>query len=104
MQDAATALPLIETLAALSKSQARPTTEDISLACQEYEDEMIPRTFSWVQKSGGRTVVPLDGSSFWGRVAFFLLAQVFRATSLYKIVMGYIRKESMGDDAPELRA
>lgn len=57
MQDAATALPLIERLAALAKSGVRPTTEDISRACREYEDEMIPRSFSWVQKSGGRTVV-----------------------------------------------
>ncbi|KAE8325364.1 FAD/NAD(P)-binding domain-containing protein [Aspergillus sergii] len=104
MQDAATALPLIERLAVSSKSRARPTTEDISRACQVYEDEMIPRSFSWVQKSGGRTVVPLDASRFWGRVAFFLLAQVFRLASLYKIVMGYFWKETMEDDAPELRA
>ncbi|KAL3480489.1 FAD/NAD(P)-binding domain-containing protein [Aspergillus californicus] len=103
MQDAATALPLISRLAASSKPEIRPTTQDISRACQEYEDEMIPRSFAWVQKSGGRTVVPLDGSRFWGRVAFFFFAQVLRVASLYKIIVGHFWKESVEDDAPELR-
>ncbi|KAF5859194.1 hypothetical protein ETB97_003207 [Aspergillus alliaceus] len=103
MRDTATALPLIERLAVMSNPGVRPTTEDISRACEEYEAEMIPRSFSWVQKSGGKTVVPLDGSHFWGRVAFFFFAQVLRVASLYKIVMGYFWKDTVDDDAPELR-
>lgn len=52
MRDAAMALPLLTELAekATSGHLGDNHFED---ACKSFEDEMIPRTFEWVKKSGG---------------------------------------------------
>lgn len=57
MQDVAVALPLLEKLATKSQDTHRRTLNEITQACEDYEKEMIPRGFTWVQKSGGSTVV-----------------------------------------------
>jgi hypothetical protein len=53
MRDAATALPLLQQLNEERLSGHVVKTDDISRACKMLEDEMIPRAFSWVRKSGG---------------------------------------------------
>ena len=53
MQDTATALPLLKQLNQEKVLEHVIKIDDISRACMMLEDEMIPRAFSWVQKSGG---------------------------------------------------
>jgi hypothetical protein len=52
MRDTSVLLPLLLELNEKAKSDALSNVA-IGRVCREYEDEMIPRTFSWVQKSGG---------------------------------------------------
>lgn len=59
MKDAAVLLPLIVQLADLAKLNKHATSLQIAGACEKYENEMIPRTFAWVQKSGGNVNGPL---------------------------------------------
>lgn len=56
MRDAASALPLLVGLAEKANDNAL-TDRDVDTACQSFEDEMIPRTFEWVKKSGGKEVI-----------------------------------------------
>jgi hypothetical protein len=56
MRDAAMALPLITRLAERAKSDSL-YDEHFENACKNFEDEMIPRTFEWVKKSGGDVVI-----------------------------------------------
>jgi len=58
MKDAAVLLPLIAFLADLASANKRATNLEVASACREYENEMIPRTFAWVQKSGGMVHAP----------------------------------------------
>jgi hypothetical protein len=52
MRDTATLLPILLNLNRLA--QSRPLQNaDFEAACKEYEDEMMPRAFKWVEKSGG---------------------------------------------------
>ena len=57
MRDAATALPILVGLASQASSGQHLSTQSIKEACKEYEDEMIPRAFSWVRKSGGSNLM-----------------------------------------------
>lgn len=52
MRDAAMALPLLTGLAERAKS-GELEDRQVEDACKSFEDEMIPRTFEWVKKSGG---------------------------------------------------
>ena len=53
MKDAAVLLPFIVQLADLAKLNKHATNLEVTSVCERYENEMIPRTFAWVQKSGG---------------------------------------------------
>lgn len=53
MRDTATALPIILRLAQAAEANKSPSKEDYRTACEDYEKEVIPRSFEWVQKSGG---------------------------------------------------
>jgi len=53
MRDTASLLPQLVKLNAQVKSGKLPSTEELAAACKVYEDEMIPRAFDWVRKSGG---------------------------------------------------
>jgi hypothetical protein len=48
---------MLTRLAAFSSS--RGTVDDMAIiqACNEYEDEMMPRAFGWVKASGGANMV-----------------------------------------------
>lgn len=56
MRDAAVALPLLIDLAEKAKT-GDLNDKHVEDACQAFEDEMIPRTFEWVKKSGGREII-----------------------------------------------
>jgi hypothetical protein len=58
--DTATILPLVSGLAQSAQKEHQVTTEDIAQALVQYETEMIPRAFDWVEKSGGRTIMVSD--------------------------------------------
>lgn len=64
MQDCADILPELIKLSQMAKSSAIPSTQDVSLAVKQYENKMIDRAFSWVQKSGG-TSVPVRNTKIW---------------------------------------
>lgn len=49
LRDTAVLLPQLVDLA---KSGKYTSTQDVAAACKVYEDEMIPRAFTWVAKSG----------------------------------------------------
>lgn len=55
--DTATALPLLVRLSTMASSNGSVDPRDVRQACKEYEGEMIPRAFEWVQKSGGGNMV-----------------------------------------------
>jgi hypothetical protein len=57
MRDVATALPLLQKLAQIKAISGELSQATVTKTCQEYEDEMIPRAFEWVQKSGGMSIV-----------------------------------------------
>lgn len=52
MRDTATLLPILMQLNEKAKS-GKVSTATVEAACNEYEAEMIPRAFGWVDKSGG---------------------------------------------------
>lgn len=56
MRDAAMALPLLIKLAEGARS-GQLGDKHIEDACKTFEDEMIPRTFEWVKKSGGNETI-----------------------------------------------
>ncbi|KAM0421980.1 hypothetical protein ACHAPD_000423 [Fusarium lateritium] len=53
MLDAKVILPFLERLNHLAKTTGAVSEEAIGAACAEYEREMIPRAFEWVESSGG---------------------------------------------------
>jgi 2-polyprenyl-6-methoxyphenol hydroxylase-like FAD-dependent oxidoreductase len=64
LADCADMLPQLLHLNSLASiSPARPTQEDVEVACEKYEKKMIRRAFSWVKKSGGTNfpTISLDG-------------------------------------------
>lgn len=66
MRDAAMALPLLTELAERAKS-GELGDKHFEDACKAFEDEMIPRTFEWVKKSGGNeTIVGIEHLLIFG--------------------------------------
>lgn len=53
MRDCATIMPLLLDLAHSARAGEACTSDEIGRACKIYEAEMLPRSFAWVQKSGG---------------------------------------------------
>lgn len=63
MRDTATLLPILCRLSDIAHAEGQISSAELSKACAEYEDEMIPRSFGWVQKSGGsKLMVPSPAS------------------------------------------
>lgn len=56
MRDAGMALPLLIELAERARS-GELGSKNFEDACKTFEDEMIPRTFEWVKKSGGNETI-----------------------------------------------
>lgn len=54
--DCADALSHILALKGKADSGVQPSTQDISVACSQYERRVIDRAFQWVRKSGGTSV------------------------------------------------
>lgn len=57
MRDTATMLPLVIELAEYAKEHKSLPTTVIAKSLDQYEAEMIPRAFGWVEKSGGTTIM-----------------------------------------------
>lgn len=57
MRDAATILPLLKKLSEIKEAEGAVPQAIVECLCNEYEDEMIPRAFEWVKKSGGSEIV-----------------------------------------------
>lgn len=58
MRDTSVLLPILVKLAKKCHSTGKGLVlADLNAACKEYEDEMIPRGFGWVRKSGGDTLM-----------------------------------------------
>jgi 2-polyprenyl-6-methoxyphenol hydroxylase-like FAD-dependent oxidoreductase len=53
MLDTTVILPLLHRLARFAEMNGEIPKNVIAVACKEYECEMIPRTFKWVEASGG---------------------------------------------------
>ncbi|KAL6414165.1 FAD binding domain-containing protein [Ilyonectria robusta] len=72
MLDAGQALPLIVDLAK-NNQEKRVANAEIGKALSAFENEMIPRSFEWVKKSGGDNFVPIDTSTLTGRLFFIVM-------------------------------
>ncbi|GKT51446.1 ZEB2-regulated ABC transporter 1 [Colletotrichum spaethianum] len=59
MLDAGHMLPFLTDLASRDSEKKPVSTEDIRKAVNEFENEMIPRAFNWVKKSGGDNFIRL---------------------------------------------
>ncbi|KAL5592397.1 hypothetical protein FOBRF1_013423 [Fusarium oxysporum] len=59
MLDTTVISPLIQRLDKVMAADGELETEVVAAACEEYESEMIPRTFYWVETSGGTKPVGL---------------------------------------------
>jgi len=69
LADCADMLPHLLHLNSLAQSNpARPTTEEVLNACNQYEREMMPRAFEWVKKSGGTSMPNFDLDGWLGYV------------------------------------
>ncbi|EKG16236.1 Monooxygenase FAD-binding protein [Macrophomina phaseolina MS6] len=104
MRDAASALPLLVGLAEKANDNAL-TDRDVDTACQSFEDEMIPRTFEWVKKSGGKEVIPFDSSKLLTRVLFAIASRLVLLARLWHFVkprLGFSSYKNL-NDAPELQ-
>lgn len=53
MYDAGQMLQFLTDLAHKESEKKSVSTDDISMAVDEFETEMLPRAFNWVKKSGG---------------------------------------------------
>ncbi|KAH7014015.1 hypothetical protein B0J12DRAFT_611394 [Macrophomina phaseolina] len=104
MRDAASALPLLVGLAEKANDNAL-TDKDVDTACQSFEDEMIPRTFEWVKKSGGKEVIPFDSSKLLTRVLFAIASKLVLLARLWHFVKPWLGFSSYKNlnDAPELQ-
>lgn len=101
MLDAGCMLPYLQRLTAL---RAQPSDQQVQEVQREYESEMMERTFAWVEKSGGRTIMPFDTANWWTAWAFAAFRPAFAlycaAYTLWTNVFGH---EQFVDDAPELK-
>ena len=90
MFDTAMAMPFICRLHEIAKVSRRASTLSCAAACREFEAEMIPRAFRWVEDSSGlKTTVspvksivcerklifshPFDTNKFFGKLFAFIL-------------------------------
>ncbi|KAF4773035.1 hypothetical protein HER10_EVM0001013 [Colletotrichum scovillei] len=85
--DCADALSHILALKGKADSGVQPSTQDISVACSQYERRVIDRAFQWVRKSGGTSVpmINLDGwlgSLVWMLGSLLVSAYIFMARVL----------------------
>ncbi|KIW16911.1 hypothetical protein PV08_04101 [Exophiala spinifera] len=84
MRDTETMLPLVTELAEYAEEHKSLPSTVIAEKLAQYEAEMIPRAFEWVEKSGGTTIMPLDSTRFLSRVFFFVAAQAMNLSYLWK--------------------
>ncbi|KAH7393682.1 hypothetical protein BKA64DRAFT_746705 [Cadophora sp. MPI-SDFR-AT-0126] len=103
MRDAATILPLLVRLYTHAQQGKGSSTEAITAACKEYEDEMIHRTFEWVAKSGGSKILPIDTATLLGKIFIFVAAQVMNLAYVWYSFTDLLSKKKILDDAPELK-
>lgn len=100
MLDAAKMLPYLQELARGSSDAP------VKQAQEFYEAEMMERTFAWVEKSGGRNIMPFDSAkwwTWWGFAAFRPVWSVYCGVYELGLRMGLIGREGFVDDAPELK-
>ncbi|KAH8763103.1 hypothetical protein F5883DRAFT_716127 [Diaporthe sp. PMI_573] len=104
MRDAAMALPLVTELAERARS-GDLGDKHVEDACKAFEDEMIPRTFEWVKKSGGHETIPYDSSKIGTRIIFAIASRLVLFAPLWtsmKRWLGFSQPANL-NDAPELR-
>ncbi|PCD39382.1 hypothetical protein FGRA07_00653 [Fusarium graminearum] len=88
MLDAKVIVPFLERLNYLAEKTGSVSEEAIEAACDEYEREMIPRSFDWVEASGGTKPIPFDTYSFFGWVSVWCLIVSFQIKDGFKALFG----------------
>ncbi|KAH7004149.1 hypothetical protein EDB82DRAFT_520176 [Fusarium venenatum] len=88
MLDAKVILPFLERLNHLAKTTGAVSEEAIGAACAEYEREMIPRAFEWVESSGGTKPIPFDTNSFFGWISVWCLIFGFQIKDMLNALFG----------------
>ncbi|KPI34665.1 uncharacterized protein AB675_48 [Cyphellophora attinorum] len=68
MLDTTFIAPLLKRLNKSAEARGHVSTAEVAAACQEYEREMIPRAFEWVELSGGTKAVPFDTNTYIGQL------------------------------------
>ncbi|ODM17661.1 hypothetical protein SI65_07336 [Aspergillus cristatus] len=72
LHDCAEVLPELLPLHEAAKTGVPLSTEQIREACSRYENQMAERSFAWVKKSGGTSIVNLDMDGFLGKVVYYV--------------------------------
>ncbi|KAI5917497.1 hypothetical protein F4810DRAFT_696167 [Camillea tinctor] len=104
MYDAAVILPLISEMVQRAKLLGKPISRaHIEVALKKYENEMVPRAFAWVKKSGGNNFVPIDSSTLSGRLFFFIFAQLLNLACIWARLRGVFLKKPFIDTIPEFK-
>ncbi|QPC76846.1 hypothetical protein HYE68_007598 [Fusarium pseudograminearum] len=88
MLDAKVMIPFLERLNYLAKETGSVSEDAIGAACAEYEREMIPRSFDWVEASGGTSPIPFDTYSFFGWVSVWCLIVSFKIKDGFNALFG----------------
>ncbi|KAI0144693.1 hypothetical protein BJ166DRAFT_582971 [Pestalotiopsis sp. NC0098] len=101
MHDTADILPLILQLAEKSATPQGLEYHDFKAACDKYETGMIPRAFSWVQKSGGANFVPLNLSRILDRVFLRLFSYSIPVARFGHWLLSLFIETRNLNDAPE---
>ncbi|KAL9562746.1 hypothetical protein ACKAV7_013098 [Fusarium commune] len=90
MQDSAMAVPLLAHLDQISREQDHVPSQDIMTLCREFEAEMVPRAFEWVERSGGLRPTGLDTSTMSGKAAVFFMNSSATLLQFWKFLSSFI--------------
>ncbi|KIW18220.1 hypothetical protein PV08_02508 [Exophiala spinifera] len=102
MRDTAVLLPLLVGLNDKAMKGGL-TTPAIEAACKSYEAEMIPRAFSWVEKSGGANVFSDDSSTWMGWLKVQWIGLLLGVAYNVQRLGSLFYQPTYSDDAPEFQ-
>ncbi|KAK1675954.1 hypothetical protein BDP55DRAFT_662793 [Colletotrichum godetiae] len=96
MRDTADALPLLVRLAETARTAEGLNEDDISKACEAYEETIIPRAFEWVKRSGGKNPMIIDTSRFTDRTVLYILSWAVTARRVWHWLRSWVTRMVSG--------
>ncbi|KAK1625352.1 hypothetical protein BDP81DRAFT_452824 [Colletotrichum phormii] len=96
MRDTADALPLLVRLAETARTAEGLNEDDISKACEIFEETIIPRAFEWVKRSGGKNPMTIDTSRVTDRTVLYILSYAVTARRVWHWLRSWINRMVFG--------